>query len=275
MTIPDSDRIRSSLTATVAQRLDDIDCFGAIDSTNSWLMQQPAPKPGRMRLAVVDHQTAGRGRHGRTWRSAAGNSLCMSLSFTFDREPESLPSLTLAVGVAVAEALGGFGLPGVMLKWPNDLLVDNAKLGGILTESRLLGGGHANVVTGVGINMKLTPDLDDAIQSDWNFGATGLDSFGLGNIVRDELAGAIVNSLSDALDLFEGQGIQAFERRFESMDWLRGQQVIVESSDGIEHGVANGIASDGALLLQQDGGPRRIIAGTVRPADAVSRRSVS
>ena len=123
----DATTIHDSLDRDVAARMDQLDVFDEIDSTNSYLLQQPAPGPGRHRVAVADHQTAGRGRHSREWISAPGSSLCLSVAYTFDGQPENLPGLTLAIGVAARDALSVAGVDNVLLKWPNDLVADDGK----------------------------------------------------------------------------------------------------------------------------------------------------
>ena len=107
MTELDAATIRQSLSA--AANLEHIEVFARIDSTNTYLMDQPAPMPGHFRVAIADHQTAGRGRRDRSWISEPGKSLCLSLSYRFVETPPDLPALTLALGVGVAECLTGIG----------------------------------------------------------------------------------------------------------------------------------------------------------------------
>ncbi|MCH7981672.1 MAG: biotin--[acetyl-CoA-carboxylase] ligase, partial [Proteobacteria bacterium] len=138
MTRLDAAKIKRSLTASTARHIHCIEVFSKINSTNTYLKGQLPPPSGQFRIAIAEHQTAGRGRHGRQWISTPGGSLCLSLAYRF---PQSSPgfselyALTLALGIAVADALSGIGVAEVKLKWPNDLLVGDAKLGGILTET--------------------------------------------------------------------------------------------------------------------------------------------
>ena len=135
MTNLDADAILGGLGEFASHRIEEFETFAEIESTNSYLLQQPAPSPGRVRVALTDNQTAGRGRHGRTWQSPPGSGLCLSMGYTFARQPSNLPALTLAIGLGVTEALSEVGVHGVLLKWPNDLMADDGKLGGILTET--------------------------------------------------------------------------------------------------------------------------------------------
>ncbi|MGB5255872.1 MAG: hypothetical protein WBN44_01345, partial [Woeseiaceae bacterium] len=111
----DVDAIRRHLDGAEAL-VESLEVFSEIESTNSYLMQQPAPSAGRVGVAATDNQTAGRGRYGRRWRSPPGSGLCLSLAYTFSSRPENLPAMTLAVGLGVVNALQEHGVAGVQLK---------------------------------------------------------------------------------------------------------------------------------------------------------------
>jgi BirA family biotin operon repressor/biotin-[acetyl-CoA-carboxylase] ligase len=151
----DAEAIRASLGDHVLRRLERIEAFAAIESTNSYLMQEDPPAPGGFHVALTDNQTAGRGRHGRTWQSPPGAGLCLSVAYTFAAQPRNLSALTLAVGLGLIDALDRLGIGGIALKWPNDLIARDSNLGGILTESQALGGESGRVVSGVGRNVDL------------------------------------------------------------------------------------------------------------------------
>ena len=153
----DAGAIRGALSEDVAARLFSFEVFSEIESTNSYLMQQEAPPPGHASVALTDNQTMGRGRHGRTWQSPPGSGLCVSVGFTFATQPANLPALTLAIGLGAIAALEGLGVSGVQLKWPNDLVAGDGKLGGILTETRSHSSGLISIVSGLGINVDLVP----------------------------------------------------------------------------------------------------------------------
>ena len=172
----DSDLICGALDAATVQRLDILEVFAEIASTNTYLMQQPGPAAGRLRVAATDNQTAGRGRHGRTWQSPAGSGLCLSLAYTFASNPANLPALTLAIGLGAIDALQRVGIGGVQLKWPNDLIMMNGKLGGILTEAQSQASGNLTVVTGIGLNIDLSEQPDLEVEAEWAHRITDLKS---------------------------------------------------------------------------------------------------
>ncbi|MDH5500248.1 MAG: hypothetical protein OEY72_04005, partial [Gammaproteobacteria bacterium] len=122
MSNPDAENLRRLLDPGTEPRLDQLECFPELDSTNRYLLDQAGPAAGRFRVAMTDHQTAGRGRRGKTWRTPPLSSICLSLAYTFRRQPRQLSSLSLAAGIAAVDVLRNLPMQGVALKWPNDLM---------------------------------------------------------------------------------------------------------------------------------------------------------
>ena len=270
MTRPDVDRLRRSLSPASRRRIERIDAFASIDSTNTWLTARPPPQPGAAAVAIAGHQTAGRGRRERRWVSSPGSSLCLSLAYTFCELPARLPPLTLAIGVATAGALERLGIEGVRVKWPNDLLLGRRKLGGILVESRILNADPqpaVTVIAGIGINLEMPRLLADAIDSDWDAGPVGLDACGVELPGRDVLAAALIDAIVDAMLRFDAEGLPPFATMFARLDGLAGCVIVAETPDGTLQGVADGIDNDGALRLVQRDGVRRIVSGSIRIDD--------
>jgi hypothetical protein len=156
-----ADVIAAALDKPARFRLEIID---RCESTSTLLLDRsPAGRPVRQRGRSARRQTAGRGRRGRGWLSAPADSLTFSLLWRF---PPGLPApagLSLAAGVAVARALEGLGAAGIGLKWPNDILADGAKLGGILVETVTAGGCHIAVI-GIGLNLRLPRAIAEALE---------------------------------------------------------------------------------------------------------------
>jgi BirA family biotin operon repressor/biotin-[acetyl-CoA-carboxylase] ligase len=268
MTSLDADAIRDSLGEFTASRLDRFEAFDEIGSTNTYLMQQPAPPPGCLRVAVTDNQVAGRGRHGRTWQSPPGSGICMSLGYTFDRQPANLSALTLAIGLGVVDALDDAGAPGVLLKWPNDLIADDGKLGGILTESQSFGTGAAMVVTGIGVNIDLGQTVDVAPAVAGIGKIVDLAGFADALAPRHEIAARIIERVCAAFVAYETAGFAALTRRWSQRDWLLGRQLTVDTPQRRITGVGAGIADDGALLIDTGcGSPSRVTSGSVAAAE--------
>src|SRR6185436_1188314 len=159
----------------------------------------------RPALLAAEHQTAGRGRRGRRWRSAPGDGITFSLARTVRRPLREIAAVSLVAGVATARALRGLGA-GVSLKWPNDLVVGPAKLGGILVETKG-SQGAVLVVIGIGINVHGAPKLDRPV--------TDLASH-IQVTSRGLVISKVATELMKALDLFESEGLDALRGEWEA-----------------------------------------------------------
>jgi len=262
--------IRDALPGGAAAWLEHLDVFDSIDSTNDWLAAQSPPAEGRLAAAVADYQTKGRGRRGRQWEIPPGRGLCLSVGRAMAVAAERLPALTLACGAAAADALESFGAQDVQLKWPNDLVHIDGKLGGILSEVAGRAGGATYVVVGIGINVSLPAGFEPPGEIGWGRGPAALAEMLDPVPARNRLAAALIGALQSAFDAYESAGLAPFAERWQRRDWLRGAAVTVRDGDGEVRGVAAGIDSDGALLVDSADGRRRIIAGDIlrcrRPA---------
>ena len=260
-----SDALRAALPQSLASLLHELDVRWETGSTNADLLQRPPP-PGRFGWRIAEHQTAGRGRRGRTWLAAPGTALCLSWSWRFDALPAHLPSLGLAIGVAVVRALDGFGLRGAGLKWPNDLVTRDGKLAGILIEMVSEAGGPALVVVGLGLNLALGRSLRQAIAAEGNR-ATDLVTLARDNGValpdRNRLAAAIVAGCIDTLRRWDAEGFEPLRGEWAALDRLRGLEIVVQGARTRRLGIARGIDADGALLVDDGVHVHRCAAGEV------------
>jgi BirA family biotin operon repressor/biotin-[acetyl-CoA-carboxylase] ligase len=260
----DAAAIRDALSPASVARLSQLDVFPEIDSTNAWLMAQPAPQAGMHRVAVADHQTAGRGRGEKRWLSSPGTSLCLSIAHTFRERPDNMAALTLAVGVAAVHALRDAGAHEVKLKWPNDIVAGDGKLGGMLAESHCRTDGNAAVVIGLGINLELPPEILASVDPGWAQSPADLGSILGHRVPREPLYAAMIDHIVAALSTFEQQGFEAFADTWRRYDWLRGRAITVEQPGRAISGTASGIDGDGALLVQDAMTTTRVISGSVR-----------
>jgi len=248
-----------------------IEVLARCDSTNNQVLQRlrgasaggalpdGTRLPGRRAsdtqpcLLVAEQQTAGRGRLGRTWQSASGASLTFTLALPMS--PPNWSGLSLAVGVALAEALEPAAEsepPRLRLKWPNDVWYDERKLGGILVET-LTVGDQRMVVIGIGLNVR--PMEIGAVST----GYACICEFDAAATVPGVLH-RVALPLVNALRAFEREGFPAFRTRFAARDVLDGRVV---RSGGIE-GVAQGVDADGALrVLSADGSTQLITSNEV------------
>jgi BirA family biotin operon repressor/biotin-[acetyl-CoA-carboxylase] ligase len=259
----DAAAIQQSLSDASASSLDLLEAFAEIDSTNSYLLREPPPLPGRHRVAIAGHQTAGRGRHDREWLSAHHGSLCLSIAYTFIETPDNLPALTLASGVGIVNALGQFSIDGVGLKWPNDIVLCEGKLGGILTETRSSGGTGVTVVVGIGLNIDLPEALSSNTASTWAHRAIDLKSVMASPPAREALSVAIIDKLFRVLSTYASKGFDAFASDWAQLDWLQGRAISVDGPDGAISGIADGVDADGALRVRTAKGTQRINSGSI------------
>lgn len=255
----DAASIRADLDADTVPWLDSLTVLATTASTND-CARADLPAAGRAaRVWLAEHQTGGRGRRGRTWVSSFGRNIYLSLAWRFDLPMVRLAGLSLAVGVVVAETLAEFGLRGHALKWPNDVLVGDRKLAGVLVEVSGETDGPACAVIGIGINVQLSEAEAGAIDQPW----VDLAHCGLGPVSRNRLAGRLVAGLIAAARLFADEGLAAFVARWEAYDRLRGQTVRVISGERHLEGTYRGIAASGAMLLETATGCTEHHAGEV------------
>lgn len=219
-----------------------IEVLDECDSTNARLLDRAKAGAPSGTVIVAGRQTAGRGRRGRPWFSAPGDSLTFSLLWRLEGSPDGLP---LAVGVALSETFGG------ALKWPNDLLLDGRKLGGVLVELS----GNAAVI-GIGINLRLPDGLPDDVRA--TAAALG------GDVSRDDLLARLLVALYAALAEFGDGGFVRLRARWLARCAHLGATVRILSDAGPPlEGRCAGVDDDGALLLETADGVRRILSGDV------------
>lgn len=214
-------------------------------------------------LVIAEHQTAGRGRVGREWQDRPGKSLLFSIllrpAACRDPAPGTAP---LRIGLALARALRAASGADIRLKWPNDLVVADRKLAGILCEAATAGG-EMSVVAGVGINVsQRSEDFEHPLRE----GATSLEAAGGASLQR----GDVMTSIVDALRPLFGRPLQPLATdeldAWAGLDALAGRAVTLTGSAPHSHGTARGIAPDGALLLDTGSETVRVSSATVRPA---------
>jgi BirA family biotin operon repressor/biotin-[acetyl-CoA-carboxylase] ligase len=260
----DASTLRAELSPRTARRVASVTVHTEIDSTNRELLASAPPPVGELTACIAEYQHAGRGRRGRRWTTPLGGGLCLSVAWQFAGTPPDLPALTLAAGVAVRRALERAAGVAAGLKWPNDVVLDDRKLGGILLEIAAEAQGRCHVVVGVGINVALPPD-SLATLCDWPRGAidlaTALDG---APPPRRALAAALIDELADVLSGYATSGFAPLRAEWRAADALLGRPVRVDDGGRVSSGTALGIDDDGALIVEMANGTRRrVIAGDV------------
>ena len=204
---------------------------------------------------VAEEQTQGRGRRGRHWVSLPGASLLFSVVLRPPLAPGQARATTLAFGLATRDVLATRVPVCVALKWPNDVVVGDRKLAGVLVEAQLRGTQLAAVVVGIGINLDTRPMPDQ--QGDR---ATSIALLGGGETDRERLLVELLAAIDARLTEYVAGGLRPMLDELNRHDSLRGCRLRVDQHSG----VASGIDHDGALLVQDPAGIRhRVTSGTV------------
>lgn len=236
-----------------------VEVLDSCESSNTLLLDRVPQGAASGSVVACERQTAGRGRRGRSWLSAPGHSLTFSLLWRFPAGTPPVAGLSLAAGVAVARALESLGAAGVRLKWPNDIVVADGKLGGILVET-LSARGEQVAVIGIGLNVRLPRAIAEA---------AGVEAAALESVMpfapsRNLLLANLLTELAGMLAEFGRAGFPAFIEEWLSRHAYTGRQVVILASGAPPiAGRCAGVDADGALLLETGAGVRRIVNGEV------------
>jgi BirA family biotin operon repressor/biotin-[acetyl-CoA-carboxylase] ligase len=262
----DAALIREGMSRSLRARLRHLDVAWTVASTNTVLLERGPPPEGECDVALAEFQSAGRGRRGRVWLAPPGGAVCLSMSWTFAQTPRDVGSLSLAIGVCVLRALGRLEVSDLHLKWPNDVLLGEAKLGGILIELRAEAAGPACAVIGIGLNVALGARLIAEISATGGE-ATDLSAAGISRPSRNAIAAQVIDACIDGLLHFEREGLRAFMDEWRHADALRGRAVTVLNGEERTRGLARGVDLSGALLVESPQGLKKFVSGevSVRP----------
>jgi BirA family biotin operon repressor/biotin-[acetyl-CoA-carboxylase] ligase len=260
----DIESVESALSPGNRTRIESLTRFVELESTNRELLTGERPTSGMTRVAIAEYQTAGRGRRARRWSMPPGSGIALSASWVFDEAPADLAAFSLAVGAAARRAV--FDVTGleIGLKWPNDLIVDGGKLGGILVELAKLPKGACHVVAGIGINVKVSPDYLSTV-SDFSHGARDLSTHApQWAIDRTALAARLIEQCIGLFTRFAATGFEPYRAEWLAAHILDGQAVELRTGEETDYATVCGIGNDGALIVEdRNGERRRILSGDV------------
>lgn len=248
-TLPDGVSLLSD--QGIGQYLDPLLCESVevqqqIQSTNSHLLKQSILS-GKAKVCVAEAQSAGRGRRGNDWQSAPYRNVMLSVSWGFDKWPETITGLGLAVALIIVETINQKYALDVKIKWPNDLMVSQDKLAGILIDVAGESSGSCNVVIGLGLNVH---------QPDWSprdsaYKWVDLESLGVCPN-RNELIGLISSNLIVMLNQFGDSGFGPLVARWNALSSYAGRRVRVGAEGDFVEGLMLSVDSAGALLVVDD-----------------------
>ena len=229
-----------------------IEFHNEVDSTNSVLKQLASQGAPEGTVVIADSQTKGRGRLGRSWLSAPGKGIWMSLLLRPKLHPESIQVLTLAAAVAVTKALERFELPDTGIKWPNDILIKDKKVCGILTELSAEADRISWVIIGIGLNVNHL-DFPEEIKDLATSVRAQTDPDKLFD--RSTLASSIINNFEVIYNKFVEYGSGPVIEQWKQYNITLGKRVKLFSQDGAYIiGTATDIMPDGRLVIKKDDG---------------------
>lgn len=266
--LPDlREQIRSALIERLPDSSIELICVDQCESTN----QLCAGLARHGAVVVAEQQTAGRGRRGNRWHSSESGNIYCSMGIEKRLPGASLGLLSLTVGVSIARVLHAEGVSAVRLKWPNDILLQGAKLGGILIENRMLSPDNFFLVIGFGLNLQLEPVTLQAIDQP----AIALNHVLPEPVDRQQLLAKLIAEIFRNLNAFQPEDAQSLIEEFSELDHFHGQAVRIRvDADEIE-GHYLGIEEDGQLLVRTTKGEQRFAAAEIslrgRVPDAVDR----
>jgi len=234
-----------------------MDWHSVIGSTMTEASQLAAAGAPSGTVVGAEEQTAGQGRHGRSWHSEPGSGLYFSVILRHQLTPANLPVVTLALGLAVRDAILQAADLVCDLRWPNDVLIQSKKCAGILTELQ----GSA-IIAGVGINVnhsRFPAELGDI--------ATSLQLIGGRFYSREELLLELLPAIDRHCALLERDGREPILAMFSRVSsYVTGRRVCVDQDGSMLLGTTAGLNDSGFLMLRRDDGSNHlIVAGGVRP----------
>jgi BirA family transcriptional regulator, biotin operon repressor / biotin---[acetyl-CoA-carboxylase] ligase len=230
-----------------------------VGSTNDEALSLLRNSPESGVICLAEEQTAGRGRRGREWLSPLGGNFYGSVGWVFTGGISEVEGLSLAVGVAVLRALRRYGMQNVRLKWPNDIVVGDAKLGGVLIELQAEAEGQCLVVIGLGLNLRLPENASELLGRS----VTDVATQTAADLRRNELGGLVLDELLLLLRDYSRLGFAAVREEWMQYDALRDIDVEVSGLDRELSGVASGVDVHGALRVMTASGEMLLHGGEV------------
>lgn len=254
-----SESLSSFMGASARSSLSYLRIVDQTSSTNDDVMRLMRETRTSGIVCLAEEQTAGRGRRGREWFSPVGANFYGSLGWIFPEGIAAVEGLSLAVGVAIARALRRYGADGISLKWPNDIMVGEAKLGGVLVELQAESDGPCMIVVGVGLNLRVTNGMADQLGRP----VAGLAHCAQGAVQRNQVGGLLLDELLLMLSSYGQTGFAGYRDDWLELDGLRDCPVAVTGLEREITGIARGVDHHGALRVETISGTELIHGGEV------------
>ncbi len=233
--------------------------FEELSSTNDWIREH-LPELENGAVCIADRQTRGRGRHGRLWSTGLGENLAFSILIEWPDQNENFTGLALTAGLCLAKILRDEGLPAI-IKWPNDVLVHEKKISGILVES-ILQNRKKFFILGIGLNVNAGTDFLARIDQN----ATSMSVVAKKNFDRDDILQKFLSSWSRTLPALLSSGFGFFLEEWKALSGTEGRQILVNPLEPEKPytALALRLLPDGRLEIQLDSGEiRELTSGEI------------
>lgn len=254
-----ANKIKKLLSSQAKKSCRNIEVLFKTDSTNSYLFNRLANEKIHGNVVIAEYQSHGRGRRGNKWLAPLGSGLTLSVGWRFDVTPKTLSLLSLYMGVAMARALHSENITKVGLKWPNDVVVMNKKIGGILLEVRGEASGPVDVVIGIGMNYDLAEDVKANITQ----AVTDICSHTEQRLSRNSLAATLLSNVFAVLENMEADQSLNLLDEWRTLDCYVEQHVkLLLPNEEIE-GVLKGVDNQGSLLMSVAGKMKSYTSGEI------------
>ena len=234
----DKEKILSKLSNEFRSKVV-LEVFDTISSTNAYLLREEKNKNKDIKICIAEEQTKGRGRRGKSWISPKFKNIYFSLNSYLKKE--DLSGLSIAVALSVSEVLNKLNVMS-LIKWPNDLLVGNKKICGILIETAKVGE-LTKVVIGIGINVNM--EYSELIDQEW----TSIKLEKKQSVDRNSIITEMINQLCITLNKFEQEEFDYFLKKFTSLDLLKDKEFTLKDKPN-ETFIGKGIDNKGLLIAQ-------------------------
>ncbi|GEB72812.1 Biotin/lipoate A/B protein ligase family [Pseudoalteromonas carrageenovora] len=231
-----------------------------IDSTNSELMRRLQSKAELEsgKVIVAEMQQAGRGRRGRVWQSPFGANLYYSYFWRLDDGLQAAMGVSIAVGLAVYDAIKALYQIDVELKWPNDIYINKQKLAGVLVELDGQPQGPCQLVIGIGINLQMPESFSQHIDQAW----TDLNQH-TQQLYKNELVASLTYYLEKRLLQYSQSGLQEMYEQWNALNAFAGEQIELNTGHRSWRGICEGIDPQGGIRIRQDGEVKSYYGGEV------------
>ena len=243
----EAERITNNLKKDIFEYLPEIFISEKTASTNEDAKVYLPNQSSELSIHLTEQQEAGKGRNGKKWVSPKGKNIYLSLGWKSPLKYSELDGLSLSVGSVLATVLNKKANNSIKIKWPNDLMVDQKKISGILIETMDIEG-QVGIVIGIGINVHMSREDGKDIDQSW----IALDEASRDINDRNLLVAMLLNELFKLIKIFPKEGFKAFKSEFESLDLLNGKVCKVTSEDTDKVVEVIGVSDSGELLVKEN-----------------------